>query len=128
MKIRIKGNALRIRVQRKELLKLSKVGKLEERTTFGPSPDQCLTYSLHSTTDVDSLQASFAANRITVLMHADIIAELISTDRVGVEKEQRIGEKEFLSLLVEKDFKCLTPREEDADAFDHPDERPHPAC
>jgi hypothetical protein len=45
-----------------------------------------------------------------------------ATDLVGIEAEQTVGGGNSLQILIEKDFKCLEPRDggDDADTFDHP--------
>jgi len=43
-------------------------------------------------------------------------------DEVSLQAEQPLGDGENLKLLVEKDFRCLSPREgeDDADLFPNP--------
>ena len=128
MKLRFKGNSLRIRIQQQELIDLAKLGRLTDAVTFGPSPGQHLTFRLLISTEVGTIRADFENNCISVTLPQTAVEELVTTDRVGIKAEQMIDDNNTLSLLVEKDFKCLTPREEDLDAFPHPEEGHSHSC
>lgn len=112
MKIRIKGNSLRYRLTKGDMSILEEKGELEEHTKFA---GKTLIYSLKKT-DKSMLAADFIENRITLFMPADMIAEIIHTDKVGFQNTY--GE---LFLLVEKDFTCLDNIEEDqSDNYPNP--------
>lgn len=118
MKIRIKGNSIRIRLTRTEVDNFGKFGVLEEATEFG---DAKLIYAIESTSTIDELQASFANNRITVKVPETIKHEWISTDRIGFENKFNIGNDKQLFLLIEKDFVCLDNTFEDqSDNYPNP--------
>jgi hypothetical protein len=118
MKIRIKGNSIRIRLTRTEVDNFGKFGLLEEATEFG---DAKLIYAIESTSTIDELQASFANNRITVKVPENIKHEWISTDRIGFENKFNIGNDKQLFLLIEKDFVCLDNTFEDqSDNYPNP--------
>jgi hypothetical protein len=103
MKIRIKGNSLRYRLTKGDMSILEEKGELEEHTKL-------------KKTDKSMLAADFIENRITLFMPADMIAEIIHTDKVGFQNTH--GE---LFLLVEKDFTCLDNIEEDqSDNYPNP--------
>ena len=128
MKLRIKGNSLRIRIQQQELLALVKHGHLSDAISFGLAPDQRLVFKLALSTEATTTRAYFEKNCISVSLPQSAIEELVTTDRVGINAEQMIDHNTSLSILVEKDFKCLTPREEDFDAFPHPEENHGHSC
>jgi hypothetical protein len=118
MKIRIKGNSIRIRLTRTEVDNFGKFGVLEEATEFG---DAKLIYAIESISTIDELQASFANNRITVKVPEAIKHEWISTDRIGFENKFNIGNDKQLFLLIEKDFVCLDNTFEDqSDNYPNP--------
>jgi hypothetical protein len=48
MKLRIKGNSLRLRVSRSELAHLQAGGRIEETIRFAEAPEAKLTYALES--------------------------------------------------------------------------------
>ena len=49
MKLRIKGNSLRLRVSRSEFTRFLSQSRIEETIHFGPGPEAKLTYGLEST-------------------------------------------------------------------------------
>lgn len=118
MKIRIKGNSIRIRLTRTEVENFGKFGVLEEATEFGNSK---LVYAIESSSTIDELQASFVNNRITVLIPEKIRDEWVSTERIGFENKFNIGNDKQLFLLIEKDFVCLDNTFEDqSDNYPNP--------
>ena len=120
MKLRIQGNSLRIRIRQQELADLNSLGQVVEAVTIGVTPAERLEYAL-VTADTDSLSVSFVDQRITVHLPVGIVTEMVETDRVGIASEVTIAAHQMLAVRVEKDFKCLTPRDEDTDAFPHPE-------
>jgi hypothetical protein len=118
MKIRIKGNSIRIRLTRTEVENFGKFGVLEDSTDFGNNK---LIYAIESRTEINELQSSFDNNRITVWIPENIKQEWISTERVGFENNFSIGNDKHLFLLIEKDFVCLDNTIEDqSDNYPNP--------
>ncbi|HEY8916022.1 MAG TPA: hypothetical protein VIM87_06265, partial [Chitinophaga sp.] len=49
------------------------------------------------------------------------VQQWIKTEQVGIEQEIANPDGSILKIVVEKDFKCLTTRDEDdSQAFDNP--------
>lgn len=115
MKLRIRGNSLRLRLSQSEVTQLAQHGRVEDAISFGP---QKLTYVL-TTSDVDHVGAVYESNRIVVTLPKDRAQTWTSSEQVGIESR---GE---LHILVEKDWSCLKPRdgEDDSDAFPHPEQK-----
>lgn len=117
MKIRIKGNSVRMRITRSELDKIGTDGEITEKTEFGHA---ALTYIL-KVADIDELYATFDHNTITMLVPRSFARQWVDTDRVGFEHNMDLGNGKKLFLLIEKDFKCLDETHEDqTDNFDNP--------
>lgn len=118
MKLRLRGDFLRLRLSRSEVAELLRLGALEEATAFGPTAAQRLVYAVRVSDDVREPAASFADNRITVTLPGACTRTWAGSATVGLYAEAKHG----LRIAVEKDFKCLEPRplEDDSDAFDHP--------
>lgn len=118
MKIRINGNSVRVRLSKTEVETLSDQGHLEERTSFGSS---YFAYALTQSTDVNELTATFAGNKITMLVPASFLEDWPINNIVGFEANTPVNETESLYLLLEKDFKCLDNTTEDqSDNFENP--------
>ena len=112
MKIRIKGNSLRYRINRSEVARLAAEGRLEEHTEFA---GKTLAYAIE-TADNDNLTANFIENKIVLYIPKAMIDELNNTDKVGFE--DRSG---TVNLLVEKDFVCIDNTQEDqSDNYPNP--------
>lgn len=118
MKLRIKGNSIRIRLTKSEVDYFGKEGYLEEKTEFG---DTTFIYALQNKNDGNELSAKFSSNKITLLIPPSMTSDWVNTNRVGYESEMEIGRKRKLYLLLEKDFKCLDNTVEDqSDNYPNP--------
>jgi hypothetical protein len=119
MKIRIKGNSVRIRIVKTELANLGKDGFLEERTEF---PGGALVYRLESKAGINNLEADIQGSTITVYMPESMKKEWVETETVGYRNDMPLGDGNSLFILIEKDFKCLDGEvlEDQSDNFDNP--------
>lgn len=128
MKLRIKGNSLRLRVTRPELTTILEGGRVEETVRFGPRPADQLAYVLQvehlprMPAADDGPVATFAANEIRIALSPASVRRWREPDQVGIEGRQPVGGGETLHLLIEKDFACIDgpPGSEDPDAFPNP--------
>jgi hypothetical protein len=121
MKLRIKGNSLRLRVSPSEVARLLKHECLEETIHFGPQANAKLTYALQQEPTVSMLAVQFIENRVTVLISADQANMWGSTEQVGIGEDISLGKLGVLTVLIEKDFACLDQSEEDnQDRFSNP--------
>ena len=112
MKIRIKDNSIRFRLTQSEVAELGQNGMISSFTEFVDRP---FIYSIESTED-ENLSAAFIENRIILKMPKAMIAEWISTDRVGFD-----GQAGLVKILVEKDFVCIDNTLEDqSDNYPNP--------
>lgn len=117
MKIRIKGNTLRIRLSKSEVADFDKNGYIQEHTRFATS---IFTYALKSYNGTE-MNATFEQGVITMLLPDSMKSEWVNTGRVGFEGTVPVAEGETLQLLLEKDFKCLDENIEDqSDNYDNP--------
>jgi hypothetical protein len=122
MKLRIKGNTLRLRLLRSEVERLSHAGVVSDEIRFGVDTDQALKYSIAASDGVDVVTAQFNDNQILLLLPESTALDWTTTDRISIEATQDVGENTVLSILIEKDFECLTrPDDPDnADSFPNP--------
>ena len=113
MKLRIRGNSLRLRLGKNEVAALRERGAVEDAITFAPGAR--LAYAL-ARRDVSAVVAKFDGERIVVEVPNALALEFCDTDRVGFDAVS--GD---VRVLVEKDWQCVAPRGEDeSDAYPHP--------
>lgn len=117
MKLRIKGNSIRIRLSKSEVATLSDGLPLREITNFGSAQ---LVYMV-TPVGSEKMSASFENNTVTMVVPLNYLAGWPSNTVVGFEETIEVGNDQPLRLLLEKDFKCLDVVEEDqADFFENP--------
>jgi hypothetical protein len=118
MKIRIKGNSIRLRLSQKEVSALSQGEAIMERTVF--SPMDAFEYALESW-HLDVAEAKFEKERITVMLPEQAVTKWAGTEEVSLQYTQDNG-ADGLRILVEKDFACLAEREgeDESDNYPHP--------
>ena len=118
MKLRIKGNAIRLRLTKTDVKDLEQYGMVTEHTNFG---NAVFNYSLQKKIMRENLSASFMGNNMTVFISEKSVEELVHTDKVSVKYIQQTENASGLFLLVEKDFKCLDESPENQeDMYEHP--------
>lgn len=119
MKIRIKGNSVRIRIVKTELTNFGNDGFLEERTEF---PNGALIYRLESKAGINNLEADISGSTITIYMPEAMKKEWVDTEIVGYRNDAPLGDGKSLFILIEKDFKCLDGEvlEDQSDNFENP--------
>lgn len=121
MKLRIRGNSVRLRLTRPEVAALAAEGEVSEHTAFGGGSR--FSYALRSDPRATRVHAAFAEGSVSVTLPSRMAAEWAASEQVGIEAGQPADEGETLRILVEKDFACLAerPGEDDSDAYPHPD-------
>lgn len=119
MKLRIKGNALRLRLTQGEIRALADTGQVQERTEF-PGGGQ-LTYRLRSDDKISEISVGYSGNIIEFRVPAALAQRWCSTDLVTLSAAPPVG-ADTVQLVLEKDFACLEPRagEDESDQFSHP--------
>ncbi|MDF0716387.1 hypothetical protein PY092_09525 [Muricauda sp. 334s03] len=118
MKIRIKNNSIRYRLTKTEVETFCKTGVYKETTDFGHS---VFTYVLKAKKGIDTLEASFEENTITLYLADKELSEWATSDKVGFNGTMDLQNGKQLSLLLEKDFACLDNTIEDqSDNYPNP--------
>jgi hypothetical protein len=121
MKLRIKGNSLRLRVSRTEVARLLAGECLEETIYFAPHPEARLTYALGREPSLTSPTVRYAESRVAILIPAGQTNTWGVTGQIGISETISLGELGSLELFVEKDFACLDRSdEENEDTFENP--------
>lgn len=118
MKIRIRGDSLRLRLSQSDVRALDREGSVGDELHFPAGG--VLGCELRVADGGEALDATLSDRTIRVTMPPAWARKLIDTDEVGVHSEVALEGGRTLVLLVEKDFRCLVPRdgEDDGDGFD----------
>ena len=132
MKLRIRGNSIRLRVTQSEVAKLIAGDAVEETTVIGDAQfgyalipqnaDSADDASAGSSSDGASLVAASlttldGSTQLRVTLSAAYARAWGESNEVGIT-----ADVDALSVLIEKDFACLDPRDgvEDSDTFPNP--------
>lgn len=119
MKLRIKGDSLRLRLSQGEMGALAERGEVADRVSFPGGA--VLGYRVRSAKDIADISASYSTNLIDVLVPTTLSQRWCGTDLVTLSASQRLAAGE-LRIVLEKDWACLAPREgeDESDNFPHP--------
>ena len=120
MKLRIKGNSIRLRLGRSEVARLVAGEAVVETTSFDPLGHQRLEYRLVPSPDVATIAASFeAGSHLVVRVPTSLVQGWGTTDQISLGATQPVADGATLRILIEKDLECLDapPEESQADAY-----------
>lgn len=118
MKLRIKGNSIRLRLSKTEVATLCKEAVLREQTDFAGTS---FVYTLMKSNEQNNIEASFSGHQLTVFVPALMIEGWPDNQVVSLDNRLPGGAMPPLYILIEKDFKCIDNTSEDqSDNYDHP--------
>ena len=122
MKLRLTKNSIRIRLSQSDVQGFRSEGFIREELRIGPTANSALVFGLVRSINSESVSVTFENNQITISVPADEADGWSTTECVSIEATQPAGDGTNLSVLIEKDFACLTPRpgDDDKDSFPHP--------
>ena len=121
MKLRIKGNSIRLRISRSELTRLIEEGRIADTTFFGVEESARLTYALEQSDAVGSTQLAARPQEVAVVLPRGVASAWAEGEEVGVYATVDLGPRGALELMVEKDYACLDLSEaENVDTFPNP--------
>ena len=119
MKLRIKGNSIRFRLTQSEVEIVEQIGLVKDQIKFSNSIS--LEYEIKAVTGLEYVEAIYSENKITLKVNESLIRDWAHSDQVTISSSLDLSSNENLTILIEKDFKCLSPRDEDeSDMFPHP--------
>ena len=121
MKLRVRGDTIRLRLKRSEVDRIAAGISIVEETHF---PDSILTYRL-DVSENSEISASLDNGSHVVSLPKSKALDWAGTDEVSLYAEPKVSGAGPLSLLIEKDFRCIEPGhhrdgEDDEDTFPHP--------
>lgn len=120
MKLRIRDNSIRLRLERGEVDTLRDTGLVSARTGFPGGRD--FGYVIESSPASVNPGAMLSDSTVTVRLPETAVLAWANSEQVSIVGEQRLAAGDVLSILVEKDFACLAPRdgEDESDMYPHP--------
>lgn len=121
MKLRIRDNSIRLRLMQGEVARFASDGEVAARTAFPDGRE--FEYRLISDPNAGAVAAESGDAAITVRIPAAAAAAWCASDEIGIATELPLADGATLSILVEKDFACLKPREseDESDMYPHPE-------
>lgn len=106
MKLRIKGDSLRLRVGPSEVQRLMEFGRVEE--TIHISPGVQLTYALDHSQTAAGVSVSLTPDRLAVIVPTSSAQAWFDGEEIGIYAALPNGSGS-LQVAIEKDFACLDP-------------------
>jgi hypothetical protein len=117
MKIRIRGNSIRYRLDKNDVELMETTGKVESSTHIGAG---ILHFCIRSR-EIEEAAIKLEGSSVHLSVPAAQIKNWIEPDQVGFDISIPNTDGSVVTILVEKDFKCLTERgEDDSHGFDNP--------
>ncbi|WP_143304525.1 DUF7009 family protein [Chitinophaga vietnamensis] len=117
MKIRIRGNSIRYRLDKVDMELLETTGKVESITHIGGGT---LHFCLRGK-EVPEPAIKLEHDGVHLLLPIVHLEQWISSGNTGFDLSISNPDGSSVAILVERDFKCLTDRDEDdSQAFDNP--------
>ncbi len=119
MKLRIKGNSIRLRLTQSEIRQVGAGQPVREEVLFGTGH---FAYALVPDPAIGAMDARFRDGELEVRLPAAQAARWAHTEQVGLEERVAGRPGAPLHLLIEKDFQCLhkRPDEDESDHFRNP--------
>jgi len=122
MKLRMRGNSLRLRISPSEMGRLLDTGRIEETIHFALDHNARLTYALEHNAEAKSMSVRYRPQEMTVVISSGGMRQWASGPDVGLYGET-ITSNGTLQLAIEKDFACLDKSDgENADTFPNPNQ------
>ena len=121
MKLRIKDNSIRLRLTQTEVEQIGNGDQIHNNLNF-PGGER-VSYLLVGSA-VENTEIEYKDNRISISVPTEILTIWANSDEVSLLYELSLDHDNVLKLLIEKDFACLTPREDEdeSDLFPHPEQ------
>ena len=121
MKLRIKDNSIRLRLTQTEVERIGNGDQIHNNLNF-PGGER-VSYLLVGSA-VENPEIDYKDNRISISVPTEILTIWANSNEVSLLYELSLDHDNVLKLLIEKDFACLTPREDEdeSDLFPHPEQ------
>ena len=119
MKLRIKGDSLRLRLAQGEMRALAERGEVEDRVSFPGGA--ALRYRVRVDRHNQEISSTYKSDLIEILVPLALAERWYGTELVTLSATESIASGE-LRIVLEKDWACLAPREgeDESDNYPHP--------
>lgn len=117
MKLRLRGNSIRIRLSQSEVAALGEGQMITDQITFPAGNSLCFQL-----TSDDAYRASFAEETVLITVPKLAIQQWVPSEELSLSYDLPLSNGKNLLVLIEKDLQCRTERpiEDDSDAFPNP--------
>ncbi|RFS22615.1 hypothetical protein DVR12_12510 [Chitinophaga silvatica] len=117
MKIRLRGNSIRYRLDKNDVELLKATNKVESSTHIGAG----ILHFCIKRKEISDPVIKLEADGVHLFLPEEQIDNWLLPEQVGFEIIIPNTDGTEVKILVEKDFKCLNTRDEDdSQSFDHP--------
>lgn len=119
MKLRIQDNAVRFRLNRREVSEFENSGTVAAAVQFPGG--RRLKYVVEKG-GADSIDAAFESDTVVIRIPEQLARNWTNTDQVGLRERRRLTDGHELEIVIEKDFQCMHKGDEakDPDAYPNP--------
>ena len=122
MKLRIKGDSLRFRLLKSEVVELHSIGRIQEAVHFSRYfQSDKLIYAIERSQQLDDIEVLHKPQELLVQVPASVIEHWATGEDVGIYSDLPLADGDTLAVVIEKDFACLDRSDEDnRDTFENP--------
>ncbi|WKN42561.1 DUF7009 family protein [Tunicatimonas pelagia] len=120
MKLRIKGNSLRLRLTQAEVQRISEGESVREVMNIGGG-NPSFIYSLTIHANQLPVAVVYQNHEIHVTISRQVSRQWATTNQISIEENIPTEDRHSLHVLIEKDFRCLH-----RNVQDEPDQFPNP--
>ncbi len=127
MKLRIRGNSIRLRLGQSEVAQLVEAARVSASIRFSAFPESHLSYTVVTSPTEKEITARLADSEIKITVPDGLAQGWAHSEQVGLKHVQQIDGEVNLLILIEKDFRSLEPRpdEDQSDSFKNPSQGKH---
>jgi hypothetical protein len=121
MKLRIRGNSLRLRVTPSEVKQLLRTGVIRAHIQLTANPKDRITYELISSLSGPTTTVTYQLGNIAVSVPNIQLTNWAGSEDVGIYADVALGADQLLSVSIEKDLARLDRSDADnKDTFPNP--------
>ena len=117
MKVRFKGNSIRLQVSSSEFARIRAGARIEETVHFAEPPEAMLIYVLEAARQAPPVKVRYDDRQVTVIVSEDQARNWGNGAQHGVHTTLDLGVAGSVEVIVEKDFAGLNCRQRGQPCF-----------